>query len=84
MAILPDTDRNNINAELMREQSRKRKSIAVTKTDLRAAIDAVDQWIEDNKTSYNNAIPQPARAALTADQKALLLQFVTAKRFGVL
>jgi len=82
MAILTDTDRKNIHTELMRDQSRNRKSIGVNKADLRSAINASDQWMEDNKASFNAAIPQPAKSALTAQQKALLLQFVAAKRFG--
>jgi len=84
MAILTLADKVALMAELMRNQSKEKESIGVTKADLKAAIDAVDQWIEDNKTLYNTAIPQPARDELSTKQKALLLQFVSAKRFGVL
>lgn len=57
---------------------------AIVKADLRAAIDAVDQWADDNTTSFNTAIPQPARGVLTAKQKAALLMIVVGRRHGVL
>lgn len=56
---------------------------SVTKADLRAAIDAVDDWVDGNAAAFNAAIPQPARGVLTARQKAGLLLFVVTKRFGV-
>lgn len=58
-----------------------RESVAITKTDLRSAIDAIDAWIDSNAASLNSAIPQPARSGLTASQKARLLVHVVRKRF---
>ena len=52
------------------------------KAALRAAIDAVDDWLDANATAFNQAIPQPARSALTAAQKLELLYIVARKRFG--
>lgn len=83
MAIMTDPQRVEAWAEFMREISDEREPIGVTKPDLRAALNAVDQWISDNASSFNTAIPQPARAALTATQKARLLMFVVRKRFNV-
>lgn len=80
MAVLADADRVLVWAEVMR-------SIAcqgVIKPELRAAIDAIDNWVDSNATSFNAAIPQPARSALTTKQKAALLMYVVQKRFGVL
>lgn len=57
---------------------------AVNKTDLRAAVDAVDTWVDDNTASFNTAIPQPARGALTTLQKSALLCYVVMRRQGVL
>ena len=62
--------------------SNRRESIGLTKADVDAAIDAIDTWIDANSTSYNTAIPQPARSALTASQKAELLYRVALKRYG--
>lgn len=81
MASLPDQDRFETWAEFMAELSASRESVAITKTDLRSAIDAIDAWVDANAASFNSAIPQPARGALTATQKAKLLLFVVRKRF---
>lgn len=56
----------------------------VLKTELRAAIDGLDAWVDSNATAINTAIPQPARTALTAKQKAALLMYVIDSRFQVL
>lgn len=55
----------------------------MTKPDLRAAVDATDQWIEDNQTSYNQALPQPFRGSATAAQKTVLFAFVAFRRAGL-
>lgn len=57
--------------------------ISVTKQELRLAVDEIDTWLDDNFTSFNQSIPQPARAALTRKQKVLLMVMVLQKRFGV-
>lgn len=82
MAILADADRFEVWAEFMRERSQVQDAFgSLTKQELRLAVNAIDQWVSDNATAFNTAIPQPARAQLTAPQKALLLRFVVAKRF---
>lgn len=84
MAVLDSTARAAIWAEFMREESNDRNSITgLTKAELRAAFDAADDWVEANSAAFNTAIPQPARGALTARQKAKLLAAVLAKRYGV-
>ena len=55
----------------------------LAKADLRAAVDAVDDFLDANAATINAAIPQPARGALTTKQKALLLMYVVAKRYNV-
>lgn len=60
------------------------QGLTILKADLRAAVDAIDTWVDDNAAAFNTAIPQPARGALTAKQKAALLMFVVEKRFGIL
>ena len=56
---------------------------AVTKPDLTAAVDAVDDWIEANQTSYNNALPVLFRTEATQLQKSLLLMYCIMKRQGI-
>lgn len=84
MATLPDNDRAALTAEYQRELSSHREAITVSKADLRAAINALDQFLHDNATAINNAIPQPARTQLTSRQKAQILVYVIDKRFKVL
>lgn len=68
MALTP-AERREIWARFQQDESRLRKSIKVDKGDLRAAVDAMDDWWDTVKVSGNQAIPQPARSALTARQK---------------
>ena len=62
----------------MRENA---ESVSITRQDLRLAVNAVDDWLEANAVAANAAIPQPARAALSASQKAAILMYVTARRY---
>ena len=78
MAVLPDADRADVHADWMRNADFPGD---VLKADLRAAVNAADTWVDDNAGSYNTALPLPFRPSATAAQKALLLQFVVAKRF---
>lgn len=82
MAVLSESDRADIWAEFQSDpQVSSETSGTMTKADLRAAVDALDQFLEDNKTTINNAIPQPARGALTTKQKARLLVWVVERRY---
>ena len=82
MALLDNATRVAAWAEFMRDESRERNTMSLTKADLREALDAVDDWVEANSQSYNTALPQPARGALTSRQKAKLLAIVLQRRFG--
>ena len=83
MPTLSNADRAQAWAELMRRESAARNTIDLTKPDLRAALNAVDDWVEANAASFNSALPQPARSSLSARQKAMLLMMVVARRFEV-
>lgn len=83
MAVLSDADRAAVMAVLCSDNSRVQAAMPLTKTDLRAAINAIDVWVDTNATAFNSAIPQPARSALTAKQKAELLMRVVRRRFEV-
>ena len=84
MAALPASERRGIWATFMRQASSDRQNLGLTKAQLRAAVDAADQWVEDNAGSYNQALPVAARSALTTAQKTRLLFFVASKRFEVI
>lgn len=81
MAVLSDNDRAAAWAELMR---RFDGVTSLSKADLRAAVNAVDDWVDSNSSSFNTALPQPARSTLTAKQKAQVLVYVVTRRSGVL
>lgn len=83
MAVLSDPDRATLWARYMSDASSARTPIPLSKPDLRAAVDAVDDWVDANAGAFNAAIPQPARSALTAQQKANLLLYVVRRRFEV-
>lgn len=69
--------------DIQRDLSDRREAWgALTKADLRAAIVAMDGWLDDNAAALNSAIPQPARGALTQAQKALIVAFIALKRAG--
>lgn len=84
MAALSNSDRRAVWALAMQDVSQDRETLAgLTKADFRAAIDAIDGWIDANAASFNTAIPQPARAALSAHQKAELFMLVIDRRWKV-
>jgi len=78
MAIMNATQRRQCWADSMTELS---GTVGITKADLRAAIDAIDSWVDSNAASLNAAIPLPARTSLSASQKAKLLAMVVLRRF---
>lgn len=80
MAVLSDTLRAKIWRELM---ARAEFPGTIVKADLRAAVNAVDDWIDQNGAVLNAALPQPFRGAATARQKALLLALACLERAGV-
>lgn len=56
---------------------------SLTKADIKAAIDAIDAFIETNATAFNNAFPAEFKAAATAAQKAVIVGYVALKRAGL-
>lgn len=83
MAVLLDTDRANLAKKLMEDLSIKHDLVNLLKSQLRSAIDAADVWADSNSSSYNTALPLVARNNLTAKQKALILEYVIARRYEV-
>jgi hypothetical protein len=81
MATMTTTDLAALHTDLMRDLSRALEPCGVLKADLRAAVDALDQYLSDNGAAINTAIPQPARSALTTPQKARLLMLVIQRRY---
>lgn len=79
MVLLSETARQRVMAQWMREN---RSLVAFTKPDLAGAVAAIDQWIEDNTTSLNNALPAGYKANATLAQKIDLFCDVLRRRAG--
>ena len=78
MAVLSNTDRADVHARWMRDYF---GDISISKTDLRAAIDAADDWANTNAAAYNLALPILSRTNLSSRQKAAILEYVIRRRF---
>ena len=78
MAVLTSEQRFALWAEFQRGDTGE---MALTKPELRAAVDALDDWFDANTATINAALPQPARGALTQRQKAMLFMHVLTQRF---
>jgi hypothetical protein len=78
---LTEQERFEVWADLMR---RRVFPPGLLKSEIRAALNAADDWVDANAASYNTALPQPYRGAADPDQKAILLALICLKRAGVL
>ena len=83
MANMTSEQRAALWTTYMQDISDAREPCAITKQQLRAAVDALDVWLDANAAAINTAIPQPARGSLTAPQKARLLTYVIRQRYLV-
>ena len=82
MAVLSDADRLKCYSDFIYEIGSGREAFnGVTKADLRAAVNALDDFLVTNASAINSAIPLPARTSLTTAQKARLLRWVVTYRF---
>lgn len=83
MAELTSEQRRKVNAAVMRSFSAYEEQVPILKTDLRAAVDALDTYLNTNASAINQAIPQPARAALSTGQKAVIFTAVQIARYMI-
>lgn len=82
MAVLSDNDRHTAFGEFISDICAAKETLgAATKAELRAALNALDDYLNTNAAAINNAIPLPARTALTTAQKARLLNAVVRYRY---
>jgi hypothetical protein len=81
MAALSDADRHIALREFMRKAFMETGAKAdFDVIAIRAAVDALDAWIDSNAAAINAALPLPFRTAASLQQKALLLAHVALKR----
>jgi hypothetical protein len=74
MTILSDPQRAQLTKEIMEALSNRREGLPMLKADLRAAVNAADDWANANEAEYNAALPQPFRGIATPNQKSGLLE----------
>jgi len=82
MPPLTTADRETVSANFQENLSIKREGVStLTKADILAAVNGLDDWITANQAAVNQAIPLPARNALTASQKNDLFTRISGKRY---
>lgn len=54
----------------------------ILQAELRAVVDAIDDYYDANAVAMNTALPQPFRADATVEQKALAFAMVALMRAG--
>jgi len=82
MATLPLNDQQKIWRGLMRYWSKDQIGIGIIKSDLLAAVQAIDTFLDTNSTAINNAFPIEARTNLTTTQKAIIVAVVALVRWN--
>jgi hypothetical protein len=80
MAVMIAADRAECHGNYMRNPD-VGEVYGLTKIELRAALDAADDWVNANAAAFNTALPQPARSAMSTSQKARLLLWVVRWRY---
>jgi len=84
MAVLTEAERRRAWAEFMYDRLNSDGTLStLLKTDIKAAVDAIDDFLNGNMSGLNNALPEPAKSVLTVKQKALLLMYVVGRRYNV-
>lgn len=83
MAVLTDAERFGIRKQFAGGLSATRTLFALSKPDIQAAVNAIDNWVDANAVSFNTAIPQPDRGTLTSKQKVQILFYIVARRYEV-
>ena len=80
MATLPENERQQVHRGLMRYWSSLFEEMPYLSPELKAAVDATDDWIEANQAAYNAALPEPFRSNAALSQKTILLSAVASMR----
>ena len=81
MALLPQGERDAAYKEYTNGGNCDGGLSALSTADVKAAVAALDQWLEDNAAAANAALPVAFRTAASDRQKALLMSFVIYRRY---
>jgi hypothetical protein len=85
MAVLSSAEQVAAWQEFSSAASSRQELIGTTMTkhEVLATAEAIDQWIDDNIAAFNSAIPEPGRSQLTAKQKAEIFMYIVRRRWEV-
>jgi hypothetical protein len=86
MTVLSDEDRQRVTNALFREASKVDAPWSIptsVASDWRAAVNATDDWIENNQFAFNAALPTKFRNNGTLVQKTFFFCAVALARAGV-
>lgn len=81
MALLSDTDRQEIFVELEDALSSENVPVSFGRPDGRLAIDNIDQWIEDKMAEFNNLFPAEVKTSLSTKWKLRAFKAIITKKF---
>ena len=85
MAVLTDADRIlTVRQWIERAFVAQNATATLNSAQIKAAVDAADDWADANAASFNTALPTAFKNAATLEQKTLLLSFVILRRSGLL
>ena len=87
MAILSDADREAAMRRFVARLFVEPNNTAIlTSTDVKAAVVAIDNWIDGAavQTTINAQFPEPFKSTATGAQKAAVLAVVAAHRAGLI
>jgi hypothetical protein len=78
MAVLSDADRAEVTEEFLRLAKGPH---TILKADVRPAVNGLDDYYNTNAPAANQSLPQPARGAMSLEDKALLSNLIVSKRY---
>lgn len=85
MAVLTRAERKKIASPWVRKViTELGRSQNLTVTDLEAAVQYSDDWVDANQASYALGLPEPFKSSTTAADKILLFVYTLMKRGGLL
>ena len=80
---LSEPERELVFLNVEEDYSKNRIPTSLSRQDLRAAVAAIDDWIDANLASFVAALPQAVRDGTTTRQKVRMFQHAIAKRWEV-
>ena len=85
MAVLTRQEKKDIARPwVQRVFADARKTANLSLTDMEPAIQATEDWIQANQSSFLLALPEPFRSNTDGTEKTLLFVYVAMKRAGLI